>query len=268
MKKLFYSLFFPTLLLVSFFSCSPKKTVDLHSDTWTHGTIAPDVPKKMTFAFLTDIHLNKGNERANDEGMLQALNKAKETGAEFIVLGGDLMSIDHLKNKAEADSTFLDFKQKMETAGLPYYPAIGNHDRYFDESAGYLAGDELFKAHFGHSYYSFEQKGVRFFVLNSVYARDKGFEVSADEVEWIKKVLLTVPETTPIVVVTHVPVYSICAPVQKDMFADGRIIDAKELPDVLGMIANYKEVLTAFSGHNLQLVLQGHQHVYEEIFSQ
>jgi UDP-2,3-diacylglucosamine pyrophosphatase LpxH len=255
MKNLFYSLFFPTLLGASIFSCSPKRTVDLHPDTWTHGTIAPNIPEKMTFAFLTDIHLDKGNERAGDEGLLQALDKVKETAAEFIVLGGDMLVIDRL-NKTEADSMFLDFKQTMENAGLPYYQAIGNHDRYFDESAGCVAGDELFKAHFGDSYYSFEQKGIRFFVLNSVYAGEKGFCVGADEMEWLKIELLNVPETAPIVVVTHVPVYSIYEPVVKDMFTSW------------DLIVNYKEVLAAFGGHNLRLVLQGHQHLYEEIFSQ
>jgi 3',5'-cyclic AMP phosphodiesterase CpdA len=248
-------------------SCN-YKAIKGGDDTWTHGTIAPDVPKKLTFAFLTDIHLDKKNERAGDKGLFQALDKVKETDAEFIVLGGDLTSIDRSKNKSEADSMFIDFKQRMEKSGLPYYPAIGNHDRYFDESAGCRAGDELFRAHFGNSYYTFEHKGIRFFVLNSVYAGEKGFSVSADELDWIKKELSIVPETTPIVVITHVPVYSICAPVQKDLFAAGLTIAEKDLPDALGMIANYKEVLTAFNGHNLRLVLQGHQHVYEEIFSQ
>ncbi|MDR3268277.1 MAG: metallophosphoesterase [Tannerella sp.] len=259
MKKFFYPLFFLTLLGVSFFSCSPKRTVDLHPDTWTHGTIAPDVPKKTTFAFLTDIHLNKGNERYGNEGLLQALDKVKASGAEFIVLGGDLMGISGSGNdpdKTEADSMFLHFKQTMETTGLPYYHAIGNHDRYFDESAGYVAGDELYKTHFGHSYYSFEQKGLRFFVLNSVYPNEKGLEVGADEMEWLKTELLHVPDTVPIVVVTHVPIYSICVPVVRETFTS------------LGVIANYREVLKAFSGHNLRLVLQGHQHLYEEIFSQ
>jgi UDP-2,3-diacylglucosamine pyrophosphatase LpxH len=267
-KKFFYSTFCLTLSGLLLFSCSPKRTVDLHPDTWTHGTIAPDIPKKMTFAFMTDIHLDKGNERAGDEGLLQALDRVKAIGAEFILLGGDMMSVDRSENKAEADSMFLDFKQTMKNTGLPYYPAIGNHDRYFDESVGCVAGDERFKAHFGASYYSFEQKSVRFFVLNSVYAGEKGFEVEAGEMEWLKKELLNVPDTVPIVVVTHVPLYSICAPVEKNIFASGVILNESGAPDALGMIVNYKEVLAAFGRHNLRLVLQGHQHLYEEIFSQ
>jgi predicted phosphodiesterase len=34
------------------------------------------------------------------------------------------------------------------------------------------------------------------------------------------------------------------------------------------VITNYKALLKVFEEHNLKLVLQGHQHLYEEIFSQ
>jgi 3',5'-cyclic AMP phosphodiesterase CpdA len=221
----------------------------------------PAAGKKMTFAFLTDIHLNRANGHNRHNGFRQALAKVKEeTEAEFILLGGDLVDISGMGyaiTKEQADSMYAAFKQTMDETGLPYYPAIGNHDRYFDKEAGYVAGDEIFKAHFGNSYYTFEQKGVRFFVLNSVQpTEENSLTVGKEELEWIKQELENIPQTTPLVAVTHVPVYSIYYPVVEGIFVSRDVI------------YNYKELLAAFGRHNLKLVLQGHQHLYEEIFSQ
>lgn len=141
--------------------------------------------------------------------------------------------------------------------GLDYYPTLGNHDRYFDKENGFVEGDEIFKTYFKESYYTFEKKGVRFFVLNSVQVEgDKDLMVDQKQMEWLQHKLAKVDKSTPIVVSTHVPVYSIYYPVVENRYVFQDII------------TNYKEVLKAFEEHSLKLVLQGHQHLYEEIFSQ
>lgn len=217
--------------------------------------------KNLRFAFMTDIHQNKNNDENSAEGLKQALSKVKGQGVDFIVLGGDLVDVSGMSadmNKQVADSLHLAFKQTMEQSKLPYYPTLGNHDRYFDPAAGYTEGDELFKAYFKESYYTFEQKGVRFFILNSVQRKEgkEGYYVGDKQMEWLKSELANVSPTTPIVVSTHVPVYSIYYPVVENKYV------------FVDVIANYKELLGAFEGHSLKLVLQGHQHLYEEIFSQ
>jgi 3',5'-cyclic AMP phosphodiesterase CpdA len=217
--------------------------------------------KKLRFAFATDIHLNNKNEGDRFNGFKQALNKIKKSKVDFIIFGGDLCDISgvsHNLDKQQADSMYKVFKQTADETGLPYYPTIGNHDRYFDNNNGYVEGDEMFKTYYKESYYTFEKAGVRFFILNSVQVnKDKnGYFIDDKQMEWLKKELLEVASSTPVVVSTHVPVYSIYYPV-----VEGKYIFAD-------VIANYRDLLKTFEKHNLKLVLQGHQHLYEEIFSQ
>jgi 3',5'-cyclic AMP phosphodiesterase CpdA len=190
-----------------------------------------------------------------------ALDKIKKSKVDFVIFGGDLCDISdmgHNHNKQQADSLFYVFKKAVDDTKLKYYPTIGNHDRYFDKDNGYVEGDELFKTHFKESYYTFEQAGVRFFIINSVQIhKEKGhLSVGEQQLKWIEEELAKVSVSTPIVISTHVPVYSIYYPV-----VEGKYVFA----DVIG---NYKEVLKLFEKHNPKLVLQGHQHLYEEIFSQ
>ncbi len=213
---------------------------------------------KLRFAFMTDIHLNYKNSGNCFQGLQKALDKVRQSVVGLILLGGDLVDIDGLnKNYNRADSLYGALETVLAKSPVKVYPAIGNHDRFFDEEKGYKGGDELFRKHFKESYYTFENNGVRFFMLNSVQTGDeKGYYIGKQQMEWLKNNLKDIPADTPIVVVTHVPVYSIYYPV-----VEGKYI-------FLDIIANYKELLKTFENHNLKLVLQGHQHLYEEIYSQ
>ncbi|MDR1583088.1 MAG: metallophosphoesterase [Prevotellaceae bacterium] len=217
--------------------------------------------EKLRFIFGTDVHLNIHNGRDRHNGFKQALNKMKESKVDFVIFGGDLFDVSGIPYKVtkhQADSMHRVFKQTVDETNLRYYTTIGNHDRYFDKENGYVEGDEMFKTYFKESYFTFEEKGVRFFVLNSVQdvAGKDGFFVGEKQLEWLKNELSNISTSTPIVVSTHVPVYSMYYPVtdEKYIFVD--------------VIMNYKKLLKTFEKHNLKLVLQGHQHLYEEIFLQ
>jgi endonuclease/exonuclease/phosphatase family metal-dependent hydrolase/UDP-2,3-diacylglucosamine pyrophosphatase LpxH len=221
--------------------------------------VANTCPKtKLTFAFLTDTHMKRGHDHDRLTGFNQALEKVKQTDATFVLFGGDLMEnsgSDRNSSLQQADSMFAAFKQTMDNSGLKYYPAIGNHDRYFD--AEHPNGDEVFKKYFKDSYYTFEQQGVRFFVLNDVEKGGvSGYVVGEKQMNWLKQELIHVPLATPVVVALHVPVYSLYYPALegKHIFVD--------------MVSNFQDLLKTFREHNLKLVLQGHQHIYEEIYSQ
>lgn len=221
---------------------------------------AQEHQKKLRFAFMTDIHLNAKNDGDRLNGLKQALQKVKESDVDFIVLGGDQLDISgmgYTLDKKQVDSLYTVLKKTLDENNQTYYPTIGNHDRHFDAQNGFSEGDEVFKRYFKESYYTFEDKGIRFFILNSVQpGGESGGYVGEKQMNWLKEQLKAVSPETPIVVSTHVPVYSIYYPV-----VEGKYV-------FMDVIANYKELLKAFEGHHLNLVLQGHQHLYEEIFSQ
>lgn len=225
---------------------------------FTSSLIAQPSEKKLRFAFLTDIHLNTTNDGQRIKGFKQALDKTKELNVDFIITGGDQLDISGMSSngisKEKADSLYTVLKETLDSSGLAYYPTIGNHDRYWDADKGFVDGDELFKEYFKESYYTFETDGIRFFILNSVQpGGETGYVVGKEQMKWIETELKNISTETPIIVSTHVPFYSLYYPLVEDKYV------------FVDVISNYKELLKTFENHNLEIVLQGHQHIHEEI---
>lgn len=212
---------------------------------------------KLTFAYLTDVHLNKDNAGNGNEGLQKALKAAVDNGAEFLMFGGDNADTDRLEDaETTADTLHARFVRLVEEAGLPAYYTIGNHDRFY-RSGGQVdtLGFKMFEKHYGKTYRSFTQKGVHFIILNSLYPKDgEPYSIDPAQLAWLKADLDTVARTTPVIVSLHVPMLSLYYPV----------VEGNMKP--YDMIANTKEVVDLLKGYNTQLVLQGHQHLYEQIY--
>ena len=121
-------------------------------------------------------------------------------------------------------------------------------------------GEKMFEKRLGHSYYSFEHKGWKFMIINSIEDTKNGNyagQVDTAQISWIKSELKKADHTTPIVLSTHIPF--ITASTQK--------YDGSTLPNDSSLVVfNSKEVISLFTGYNLKLVLQGHLHTVEDIY--
>ncbi len=212
--------------------------------------------EKFSFAFLTDVHLNKNPKARSYDGLKQAIQSADASGADFILTGGDNVDVDGMKadRKADAAQLYQDYKELIAASSLKWYLTIGNHDRYWgDGPDGGTYGEALFQSFFGDTYYTFDHKGWRFIVLNSTEICEGNYCISDVQYEWLETVLANTPATQPIIVSTHVPFLSLYYPVLEGRYT------------ATDTFANQKQVFDRFSDHNLKLVLQGHQHLYEEI---
>lgn len=212
--------------------------------------------ERFSFAFLTDIHMNANPASNSAAGFRQAIQRAEATHADFILTGGDNVDVDGLKadRKEVAVQLYRDYKAITEASRLPFYFTIGNHDRYWAEGQeNELSNSGLFQSYFGDTYYSFEHKGWLFIVLNSVQTCNGKYCVDDEQQQWLADLLAGTPADQPIIVSTHVPFLSLYYPV-----LEGRYTDADTF-------VNQKQIFDLFAGHNLKLVLQGHQHLYEEI---
>ncbi len=214
--------------------------------------IEPEINDKkdlFSFAFFTDIHLNKKNNGcfiAFDK----AIQNAKRNKVDFIVTGGDNLDIDVLgDDAATANELFQKFKDVTTKSGIPFYPSIGNHDRFWGVSkSDPLYNEGLFEKYLGETYYSFDHKGWHFIILNT-----SNSVIDDEQKKWLEADLQSIDSKTPIVVSVHVPFLSVYYPTLKGKYTD------------TDTFSNFKEIWDTFEGKNLKLVLQGHMHLYEEI---
>ncbi|MDK2838202.1 MAG: hypothetical protein PWR15_1271, partial [Bacteroidota bacterium] len=72
-----FSLFF----LFLFTNCTQDKT--------KKESILANTSEEFSFAFLTDVHLNKDNTGNGNEGLMKALENVKTKGVDFVIFGGD-----------------------------------------------------------------------------------------------------------------------------------------------------------------------------------
>jgi len=105
--------------------------------------------KIAKFAVMGDIH----EDYINFE---KALLKAKENGAEFIIIDGDLTTVGEQKQLQK-------IKDYLDKNGLSYYVIPGNHDIWL----GRKVKDDIFSDIFGSSYQSFKIEGVKLILIDN-----------------------------------------------------------------------------------------------------
>lgn len=236
----------PALIVLTVFGSCSQVSKEKKSDT----------KEEFTFAYLTDVHLNSTNRGNGDEGLRTALANVKAKQADLILFGGDNTDSDGLGNAEQtADSLQARFKSIVDESGMKAYFTIGNHDRFYrDNGKEDTLGFRLFEKRFGKTYHSFTHKSVHFIVLNSLYPSAEGpYSIDPVQLEWLKQDLQQTGKEMPIVVSLHVPMLSLYYPVVEGNFKGA------------DMIVNTKQVFDVLNDYNVKLILQGHQHIYEQI---
>ena len=176
------------------------------------GNVADPKALASTFHFvqISDSHIGF-NKEANPEPLktLQvAINKviALPKRPSLILHTGD---ITHLSKPEEFDTA----AQLLN--GLPstvhYVP--GEHDT-LDVGGGKLYLERYGKGTKGNGWYSFDDHGVHFIALVNVFNFQAGHEATlgADQLAWLADDLRAVTSSTPIVVFTHIPLWTIYQP--------------------------------------------------------
>lgn len=117
---------------------------------------------------------------------------------------------------------FIPYIKAVKKIGVPWYNAMGNHDRNHDAEADSLA-DESFERHFGPANYAFNYGKAHFIILDDILAPDPrnqpgywgGF--TAAQLDFIKNDLQYVPKDYLIVLGFHIPISEID---DRDLFRD------------------------------------------------
>jgi len=164
----------------------------------------------LTFVQISDTHV--GFKKEANPDVIGSLRRAiAEVGAlpqapAFIVHTGD---VSHL-SKPEEFGTAREVLQEFR--GLKVHTVPGEHDTIDDGATGYLKYFDHDSN--GKSWYSFDQGGVHFVGLNNVLNFKLGTMAALgdEQLVWLKGDLARVSSSTPVVVLAHIPLWTIWEP--------------------------------------------------------
>jgi Icc protein len=173
---------------------------------------AADAAKdSLTFVQISDSHIGFHLEPNPDprKTLAEALDKIKAmpTQPAFLIHTGD---ISHLSKVQEWD----DFDQVIKGVSQTVHFIPGEHDvADVDNGKAYL--ERYGKQTSGKGWYSFDVNGVHFIGLINVFDFKPGFKSAGlailgnDQLEWLEKDVVGSPASTPIVVMAHLPMWTI-----------------------------------------------------------
>ena len=220
--------------------------------------------RAMRFAHFTDVHVQP--ERGAGEGLAACLQHVQnqKDAPEFIVFGGDnVMSVDSDDGRARADIQLNLWRSVLKSeCSLPYACTIGNHDVFGNHPVDGKKWAVDAYALPGRCY-THDRAGWRFVFLDSTFPQGGSYKGKLDDgqFEWLAATLDQTPNTTPICVVSHIPILAVCTymcledPPVTDWPVPGSWmhIDAHRIKDL-------------FKRHpNVRLCLSGHMHMVDAI---
>ena len=150
----------------------------------------PQSTGSFKFVHLTDIHIEPELEAA--KGFARCLDAAQsaKSAPDFIVTGGDLV-FDALEVSPQRAKELFNLYKKVvaDHTSLPVHPTIGNHDVFgWARKNGVTPatleyGKAMVKDLLGlkETYYEFDHKGWRFFVLDNIQPDESGQIYRSDD---------------------------------------------------------------------------------------
>jgi hypothetical protein len=156
------------------------------------------------FVQLSDTHWGFGDAKINPDsaGTLKkavAAVNALDQQPEFVVFTGDLThTTDDPKLRRARLDEFRDIASGLKVKTVRFLP--GEHDAALDQG-------EAYQQFFGQTHYTFDHKGVHFIALDNV--SDPQAMVGDAQIAWLKADLKQIKPETPIVVLTHRPLFDL-----------------------------------------------------------
>ncbi len=239
----------------------------------TPDFIKPTARKRaLRFAYIGDTHILP--EAKQIDGITRCLRNIQNQSDKptFVLHGGDVIMDALLPDKATVRGQWDAWNRVVKTeCSLPIQYAIGNHDIWGPDAAKADGAwgkawiqDEL---KMPGRYYSFDRNGWHFVVLDSVQAKPNGTwyttTVDADQLAWLKTDLQKTPATTPVLVLSHVPIltatiFDFAQPIPG---VDGRMSVIDGL-----VVANAPDLVQVFVEHpNVKACLSGHTHLLDQV---
>jgi Icc protein len=194
----------------------------------------------FTFAQISDSHLGfEGKANPDVTGTFQRsleLVNALPDRPDFVIHTGD---VTHFSTVAQFDQA----KQMMSALRTSQVLVLpGEHDAVDDAGQKYLgvfgAGTK------GTGWFSFDHKGVHFIALVNTTGQQVLGHLGADQLAWLKADVARLSSETPIVVLSHIPLFEMYTP-----WGWG----TDDAPQALGLLHRFGSV-TSLNGHVHQIM--------------
>jgi Icc protein len=214
---------------------------------------------------ISDTHVNNDEAKINRlNWLIEEINFKKIPDVELVFVTGDVVSSVFRNYPDTTDNRLRRAVSAFSKLNIPYFLAMGNHDYkirsnrdsdvYFPE-AELRQMEKIWKKYTGmDSYYSYQHKGWKFIVLNSMYDRNQNRPFGDRQLEWLKTELR---DDLPTLLFFHHPLETDhlriwCKP--------GDLITERIEPQLFASIETYKKHIKGiFVGH-------GHKWIHDTLF--
>jgi predicted MPP superfamily phosphohydrolase len=223
--------------------------------------ITVSAQKNFSFVFLPDLHLQPDSVIiASFERLTKQVNKLHP---DFVLTGGDMIYTAKNVNDKKAEVLFDLMDKEFRRFKMPVFMTMGNHEQVgITQESGIDKtnpnwGKKMYEKRYLKRYYTFNYGDWKFFVLDGIkiLEKEKDYTQGVDsiQIKWIRNELQSTNKNTPIVVSIHTPLINPHA------------LTSSQSSD---MSANSEAVLNLFKGYNLRIVLEGHTHIYMNLYLQ
>jgi Icc protein len=219
----------------------------------------------FSFVFITDIHLDYDSVTLNDfDNAVRTINMLNP---DFIITGGDNVKDATHPGESYADSLYNLYASQIERFNMPVYTGIGNHEVFGVNNPEVnpenpLYGKKMYESRIGERYYAFSYNGWKFFMIDDIKNTDTGHKyigfIDDEQMAWLENELAATDSMTPIVITSHIPFISSMKKFELGSLSGNPVNDGVE---------NSIEFFNLFSNHNLKLLLQGHFHFFEVLYT-
>ncbi len=224
------------------------------------------------FIHASDTHVDS----LNLPRMKRFRELAEATGAEFILITGDLIR-DALRNPEALSTAYYEmYLKEISQFKVPVYSVPGNHELFGIErdkslvSADHpLYGKQMYRHFLGPDYYSFNYGGVHFIGLNTVNYQNLYYYGGVDslQLKWLKDDLTALDPKTPIITFNHIPFLSpgfSFMDYEADIFYGPQLLRQEDTLRHRHIVYNFREVKKMIGDRPYPLALAGHYHAAQE----
>lgn len=270
-------------------TCIPNPTPQLPSTPTETNATLPATPSAsvvetplpdlaVRIAHITDMHIPQDGTGQKEFSKILSDVRSLTPPVDFVFNTGDCI-FDSLQTDKDTAIAEWDAFQSILTPDfpIPVYHAIGNHDVWGwglpeEERAtqqhdpAYGKGMALQKLGLSNGYYSFDKGGWHFVILDDTYPEDKPSDhpytgkLDDEQYSWLVADLTATNETSPICIVSHIPIFGACNLLDSDESSGNWV-----MPGAWQHIDGRRLIDLFWQHRNIKLCLCGHTHMVEDL---